>query len=106
MRRLARSHLLTAAPRERLADVIGQVYGIQAQVMGAAELAVGEALVALGAAREPRRAPWPGCGGKFRRVRRARLSYERAEQLFKRYSGGKTLHQLRHSPSLALGSRT
>ena len=28
---------------------------------------------------------------------RARLSYEVAEQLFKRYSGGKTLHQLRHS---------
>jgi len=28
---------------------------------------------------------------------RARLSYEMAEQLFKRYSGGKTLHQLRHS---------
>jgi len=28
---------------------------------------------------------------------RARLSYEMAEKLFKRYSGGKTLHQLRHS---------
>jgi integrase len=28
---------------------------------------------------------------------RARLSYERAEELFKRYSGGATLHQLRHS---------
>jgi integrase len=28
---------------------------------------------------------------------RAPLSYEMAEQLFKRYSGGKTLHQLRHS---------
>src|SRR5581483_7090643 len=27
----------------------------------------------------------------------ARLSYERAEQLFKQHSGGKTLHQLRHS---------
>lgn len=40
-RRLARSHLLTPAPRERLAEVVGQVCGIQAQVMGAAELAVG-----------------------------------------------------------------
>lgn len=27
----------------------------------------------------------------------ARLSYEQAEQLFKKHSGGKTLHQLRHS---------
>lgn len=40
-RRLARSHLLTPAPRERLAAVVGQVCGVQAQVMGAAELAVG-----------------------------------------------------------------
>ena len=34
---------------------------------------------------------------------RARLSYEKAEQLFKRYSGGKTLHQLRHSRLTHLG---
>jgi integrase len=34
---------------------------------------------------------------------RARLSYEIAEQLFKRYSGGKTLHQLRHSRLTHLG---
>ena len=40
-RRLARSHLLTPAPRERLVEVVGQVCGIQAQMMGAAELAVG-----------------------------------------------------------------
>jgi hypothetical protein len=40
-RRLARSHLLAPAPRERLVDVVGEVCGIQAQIMGAAELAVG-----------------------------------------------------------------
>jgi integrase len=34
---------------------------------------------------------------------RARLSYERAEQLFKQYSGGRTLHQLRHSRLTHLG---
>jgi Amidase len=34
---------------------------------------------------------------------RARLSYRMAEQLFKRYSGGKTLHQLRHSRLTHLG---
>ena len=34
---------------------------------------------------------------------RARLSYEMAEQLFKRYSGGKTLHQLRPSRLTHLG---
>src|SRR5216683_739387 len=34
---------------------------------------------------------------------RARLSYEMAEQLFKRYTGGKTLHQLRHSRLTHLG---
>jgi integrase/recombinase XerC/integrase/recombinase XerD len=34
---------------------------------------------------------------------RARLSYEMAEQLFKRHSGGKTLHQLRHSRLTHLG---
>ena len=34
---------------------------------------------------------------------RARLSYEMAEQLFKRYTDGKTLHQLRHSRLTHLG---
>lgn len=34
---------------------------------------------------------------------RARLSYEMAGQLFKRYTGGKTLHQLRHSQLTHLG---
>jgi integrase len=36
---------------------------------------------------------------------RARLSYQMAEQLFKRYSGGKTLHQLRHSRLTHLGEQ-
>ena len=36
---------------------------------------------------------------------RARLSYEMAEQLFKKYSGGKTLHQLRHSRLTHLGDQ-
>ena len=36
---------------------------------------------------------------------RARLSYEMAEQLFKRYSGGRTLHQLRHSRLTHLGDQ-
>ena len=36
---------------------------------------------------------------------RARLSDEMAEQLFKRYSGGKTLHQLRHSRLTHLGDQ-
>ena len=36
---------------------------------------------------------------------RARLSYEMAEQLFKRYSGSKTLHQLRHSRLTHLGDQ-
>ena len=40
-RRLTRSYLLTRAPRERLVDVVGNVCGVQAQVMGAAELAIG-----------------------------------------------------------------
>jgi hypothetical protein len=35
----------------------------------------------------------------------ARLSYEMAEQLFKRYSGGKTMHQLRHSRLTHLGDQ-
>jgi Winged helix DNA-binding domain len=38
--RLARSHLLKPAPRTRLVDVVREVCGIQAQVMGAAELAL------------------------------------------------------------------
>ena len=36
---------------------------------------------------------------------RARLSYEMAEQLFKRYTDGKTLHQLRHSRLTHLGEQ-
>ena len=36
---------------------------------------------------------------------RARLSCEMAEQVFKRYSGGKTLHQLRHSRLTHLGDQ-
>jgi hypothetical protein len=38
--RLARSHLLKQAPRSRLVEVVREVCGIQAQVMGAAELAL------------------------------------------------------------------
>jgi hypothetical protein len=37
------------------------------------------------------------------RTGRARLSYERAEYLFKKATGGKTLHQLRHSRLTHLG---
>jgi len=36
---------------------------------------------------------------------RARLSYEMAEQLFKKHSGGRTLHQLRHSRLTHLGEQ-
>jgi winged helix DNA-binding protein len=39
-RRLARSHLIQPAARDRVADVVGDVCGIQAQVMVAAELAL------------------------------------------------------------------
>jgi Winged helix DNA-binding domain len=39
-RRLARSHLVKPAPRHRAAEVVGDVCGIQAQVMVAAELAL------------------------------------------------------------------
>ncbi len=39
-RRLARSHLLARAPRERLVDVVRDVCGVQAQVTAAAELAI------------------------------------------------------------------
>lgn len=38
--RLARQHLLERAPRDRIAEVVADVGGIQAQVMSAAELAV------------------------------------------------------------------
>jgi integrase len=37
---------------------------------------------------------------------RARLSYRRAEALFREASGGRTLHQLRHSPLTHLAERT
>jgi hypothetical protein len=40
-RRLYRSHLIKPAARDRIADVVGDVCGIQAQVMVAAELALG-----------------------------------------------------------------
>jgi winged helix DNA-binding protein len=39
-RRLARSHLIKPASRDRIAEVVGDVCGIQAQVMVAAELAL------------------------------------------------------------------
>ena len=38
--RLARSHLVDRAPRKRLVDVVRDVCGIHAQVMGAAELSI------------------------------------------------------------------
>jgi hypothetical protein len=37
--------------------------------------------------------------------RKARLSYEMAEQLFKEHSGGATLHRLRHSRLTHLGEQ-
>jgi hypothetical protein len=40
-RRLERHHLLSPAPRERLVDVVGELCGVQAQVMANAELALG-----------------------------------------------------------------
>ena len=40
-RRLARSHLLAPAPSDRLVDIVGAVCGAQAQVITAAELAIG-----------------------------------------------------------------
>lgn len=40
-RRLQRSHLLRRAPARRLESVVGEVCGVQAQVLAAAELAVG-----------------------------------------------------------------
>jgi hypothetical protein len=40
-RRLTRSHLVTPAPRDRLVDVVDDACGIQAQVMSAAEWAIG-----------------------------------------------------------------
>lgn len=41
VRRLKRSHLLEPAPREHVAAVVSDVCGVQAQVMAAAELAIG-----------------------------------------------------------------
>ena len=40
-RRLARSHLVHRAPHDRVLDVVGEVCGIQAQVMSASEFAIG-----------------------------------------------------------------
>ena len=40
LRRLARCHLLSRAPRERLLDVLHDVCGVQAQIGAAAELAI------------------------------------------------------------------
>ena len=39
-RRLARSHLVTPAPKSRLVDVVRDVCGLQAQLLSAAELAL------------------------------------------------------------------
>jgi site-specific recombinase XerD len=55
--------------------------------------------------RRPGRARAPAASDLDPTTGRARLSYEMAEQLFKRYSGGKTLHQLRHSRLTHLGEQ-
>jgi len=55
--------------------------------------------------RRPGRARAPAAGDLDPATGRARLSYEMAEQLFKRYSGGRTLHQLRHSRLTHLGEQ-
>jgi len=55
--------------------------------------------------RRPAAAKAPAAGDLDPATGRARLSYEMAEQLFKRYSGGKTLHQLRHSRLTHLGEQ-
>jgi Winged helix DNA-binding domain len=47
-RRLARNHLRRPAPRARLLAVVGEVCGVQAQVLGAAELAIGARVDGLG----------------------------------------------------------
>jgi Winged helix DNA-binding domain len=44
---VARSHLLRPAPRTKLVDVVGDVCGIQAQVMSAAELALSARVAGL-----------------------------------------------------------
>lgn len=41
-RRLARSHLVEPAPADRLVDVVADVCGLQAQVLSAAELGIGQ----------------------------------------------------------------
>jgi len=46
-RRLARNHLLEPTPPGRLAEVARDVCGIQAQVMSAAELALGARVAGL-----------------------------------------------------------
>jgi integrase len=53
--------------------------------------------------RRPAPARTPAAGDTCPHTGRARLSYERAEYLFKQASGGKTLHQLRHSRLTHLG---
>lgn len=53
--------------------------------------------------RRPAPARTPAAGDTCPATGRARLSYERAEYLFKQASGGKTLHQLRHSRLTHLG---
>jgi integrase len=53
--------------------------------------------------RRPARARAPAAADLDPTTGRARLSYEMAEQLFKRHSGGRTLHQLRHSRLTHLG---
>lgn len=55
------------------------------------------------ASRRPAPARVPADGDICPHTGRARLSYERAEYLFKQASGGRTLHQLRHSRLTHLG---
>jgi integrase len=53
--------------------------------------------------RRPASARTPAASDTCPHTGRARLSYERAEYLFKKAAGGKTLHQLRHSRLTHLG---
>jgi integrase len=55
--------------------------------------------------RRPGRARAPAASDLDPVTGRARLSYEMAEQLFKRHSHGRTLHQLRHSRLTHLGEQ-
>ncbi len=55
------------------------------------------------ASRRPAPARAPAAGDTCPHTGRARLSYERAEYLFKQAAGGCTLHQLRHSRLTHLG---